>query len=172
TLPVTMHAIVLVSRLHKPVLRALAFAKATRPDVLEALTLATDEQETQELRAAWEQRGISVSLKDLEAPHRDLLGPLINYIQRLRTEKPRAVIAVYIPEYVTKRWWQNLLHNQSALRIKGRLLFTPGVVVINVPYQLGGTSQGWLGTDRPRLTTDTDPVTAAPAPSYPTSPRG
>jgi amino acid transporter len=172
TLPVTMHAIVLVSRLHKPVLRALAFAKATRPDVLEALTLATDEQETQELRAAWEQRGISVSLKVLEAPHRDLLGPLINYIQRLRTEKPRAVIAVYIPEYVTKRWWQNLLHNQSALRIKGRLLFTPGVIVINVPYQLGGTSQGWLGTDRPRLTTDTDPVTAAPAPSYPTSPRG
>jgi len=153
TLPASVHAVVLVSRLHKPVLRALSFAKVSRPDVLQALTLATDEQETRELRAAWEQRGISIPLKVLEAPHRDLLRPLTNYIQRLRTEKPRAVIAVYIPEYVTNRWWQNLLHNQSALRLKGRLLFTPGVVVINVPYQLGVTSQGWLGTDTPRDTT-------------------
>jgi hypothetical protein len=55
------------------------------------------------------------------------------------------VIAVYIPEYITSRWWQNLLHNQSALRIKTRLFFTPGVVVINVPYHLGVDSQGWLG---------------------------
>ena len=57
------------------------------------------------------------------------------------------MIAVYIPEYVTRRWWQNLLHNQSALRIKARLLFIPGVVVINVPYLLGITSQGWLGSE-------------------------
>ena len=107
--------------------------------------MATDEQETCELQAAWEQRGIPVPLKVLEAPYRDLLRPLTDYIQRLRRDKPRAVIAVYIPEYVTSRWWQNLLHNQSALRIKARLFFTPGVVVINVPYHLGVASQGWLG---------------------------
>jgi hypothetical protein len=65
----------------------------------------------------------------------------------VRRDKPRAVIAVYLPEYVTRRWWQNLLHNQSALRIKARLLFTPGVVVINVPYLLGVASQGWLGSE-------------------------
>jgi hypothetical protein len=134
--------------------------------VLEALTLATDEQETRELRAAWEQRGISVPLKVVEAPHRDLLRPLVNYIQRLRNEEPRAVIAVYVPEYVANRWWQNLLHNQSALRIKARLLFTPGVVVINVPYQLGVTTQGWLGTDRPR---DTPKPPAVATPDRPTS---
>jgi hypothetical protein len=107
--------------------------------------MATDEQDTRELQAAWEQRGIPVPLKVLEAPYRDLLRPLTDYIQRLRRDKPRSVIAVYIPEYITNRWWQNLLHNQSALRIKTRLFFTPGVVVINVPYHLGVDSQGWLG---------------------------
>jgi amino acid transporter len=147
TLPASVHAVVLVSRLHKPALRALAFARANGPDVLEAVTMATDEQETRELADAWQQRGIPVPLKVLEAPYRDLLRPLTDYIQRLRCEKPLAVIAVYIPEYVTRRWWQNLLHNQSALRIKARLLFTPGVVVINVPYLLGVASQGWLGSE-------------------------
>ena len=147
TLPASVHAVVLVSRLHKPALRALAFARANRPDVLEAVTMATDEQETRELADAWQQRGIPVPLKVLEAPYRDLLRPLTDYIQRLRRDQPRAVIAVYIPEYVTRRWWQNLLHNQSALRIKARLLFTPGVVVINVPYLLGIASQGWLGSE-------------------------
>jgi hypothetical protein len=150
TLPASVHALVLVSRLHKPALRALAFARANRPDVLEAVTMATDEQETRELAEAWQQHGISVPLKVLEAPYRDLLRPLTDYIQRLRRDKPRAVIAVYIPEYVTKRWWQNLLHNQSALRIKARLLFTPGVVVVNVPYLLGVASQGWLGSELSR----------------------
>jgi amino acid transporter len=140
TLPASVHAVVLVSRLHKPALRALAFARANRPDVLEAVTMATDEQETRELADAWQQHGIPVPLKVLEAPYRDQLRPLTEYLQRLRREEPRAVIAVYIPEYVTKRWWHNLLHNQSALRIKARLLFTPGVVVINVPYLLGVAS--------------------------------
>ena len=147
TLPASVHAVVLVSRLHKPALRALAFARANRPDVLEAVTMATDEQETRELADAWQRRGIPVPLKVLEAPYRDLLRPLTDYIQRLRRDKPSAVIAVYIPEYVTRRWWQKLLHNQSALRIKARLLFTPGVVVINVPYLLGVTGQGWLGSE-------------------------
>jgi amino acid transporter len=145
TLPSSVHAVVLVSRLHKPALRALAFARANRPDVLEAVTMATDEHETRELQEAWQQRGVPVPLKVLDAPYRDLLRPLTDYLQRLRRAKPRAVIAVYLPEYVTSRWWQNLLHNQSALRIKARLLFTPGVVVISVPYLLGVASQGWLG---------------------------
>jgi amino acid transporter len=150
TLPASVHAVVLVSRLHKPALLALAFAKASRPDVLEAVTMAADDEETRELRAAWEQRSIPVPLKVLEAPYRDLLRPLTDYVQRLRRDEPRSVIAVYIPEYVTSRWWQNFLHNQSALRIKARLLFTPGVVVVNVPYHLGAGGQGWLGGDRGR----------------------
>jgi hypothetical protein len=135
TLPARVHAVVLVSRLHKPALRALAFARASRPDVLEAVTMATDEQETRELTDAWQQHGVPVPLKVLDAPYRDLLRPLTEYLQRLGRAEPRAVIAVYIPEYVTRRWWQHFLHNQSALRIKARLLFTPGVIVISVPLR-------------------------------------
>jgi amino acid transporter len=164
TLPSSVHAVVLVSRLHKPALRALAFARATRPDVLEAVTMASDEQETRELLAVWEQRGIPVPLKVLEAPYRDLIRPLTDYIQRLRRDEPRAVIAVFIPEYVTSRWWQNLLHNQSALRFKTRLLFTPGVVAISVPYHLGVASQGWLGGEQQPAATEKLPSGASDSP--------
>jgi amino acid transporter len=147
-LPSRVRALVLVSRLHKPALRALAYARATRPDSLEAITMAIDEADTRELLAEWERREIPVPIKVLEAPFRDLIRPLADYVRQLRLADPHAVIAVFIPEYVTSRWWQQLLHNQSALRLKARLLFTPGVVVVNVPYQLGVASQGWLGGHR------------------------
>jgi hypothetical protein len=159
TLPSRVHAIVLVSRLHKPALRALALARATRPDELEALTLDVDPDETRRLLAAWDQREIPVALKVLEAPYRDLVRPLIAHVKQLRREQPHTVVLVFIPEYVLTRWWQQLLHNQSALRFKARLLFTPGVVVVDVPYQLGVGGQGWLGGHRPPLpnaTTTTD----------------
>jgi hypothetical protein len=60
----------------------------------------------------------------------------VDYTRTLRKTNPRMVVAVYIPEYVVGRWWEQLLHNQTALRLKGRLLFTPGVMVTSVPYQL------------------------------------
>ncbi len=145
TLPARVHAIVLVSRLHRPALRALALARATRPDVLEAVTMELDAAETRELVGEWERRDLPVPLKVLAAPYRDLARPLVDYVRDLRCHGTRSVITVFIPEYVTTRWWQNLLHNQSALRLKGRLLFTPGVVVVNVPYHLGVADQGWLG---------------------------
>jgi hypothetical protein len=146
TLPSRVHAIVLVSRLHRPALRALALARATRPDVIEAVTVEVDEAETRELVAEWQRRRLPVPLKVLAAPYRDLAQPVLAYVKRLRgADRPRSVITVFIPEYVTSGWWQNLLHNQSALRLKARLLFTPGVVVVDVPYQLGVADQGWLG---------------------------
>jgi hypothetical protein len=149
TLPSRVHAIVLVARLHKPALKALALARATRPDALTAITLALDDDDTRHLRHEWERRAIPIPLTVLEAPYRDLVRPLISYIKKLRDNHPQTVIMVFIPEYVVTRWWQQLLHNQSALRFKARLLFTPGVVVVDVPYQLGVGEQGWLGTRRP-----------------------
>ena len=149
TLPSRVHAIVLVSRLHKPALRALALARATRPDELDALTLDVDPDDTRDLLDAWDQRNIPVPLTVLEAPYRDLVRPLIAHVKALRREQPHTVVLVFIPEYVLTRWWQQLLHNQSALRFKARLLFTPGVVVVDVPYQLGVGDQGWLGGHRP-----------------------
>jgi len=145
TLPSRVHALVLVSRLHRPAMQALALARGMRPDVISAVTLAVDADETRLLRQEWESRSIPVQLTMLEAPYRDPIRPLISYVKDLRRANPRTVIMVFIPEYVVTHWWQQLLHNQSALRFKARLLFTPGVVVVSVPYHLGVAEDSWLG---------------------------
>jgi hypothetical protein len=72
----------------------------------------------------------------LHSPYREVVKPIVEYATAIRGANPRAVVAVYIPEYVVGRWWEQLLHNQTALRLKGRLLFTPGVMVTSVPFQL------------------------------------
>ena len=135
-LPTRVHAVVLVSKLHKPTLRALAFAKATRPNVLEAVYVDTDRAATKQLLREWEDRDMDVPLKVLHSPYREVTRPIVEYSQAIRQANPRGVVAVYIPEYVVGHWWEQLLHNQSALRLKGRLLFTPGVMVTSVPFQL------------------------------------
>ena len=135
-LPSRNHAIVLVSTLHKPALRALAYARATRPDALEALTVNVDDADTKRLMREWEKRSIPVPLKVVESPYREITRPVLEYVKRVRTKSPRDVVTVFIPEYVVGHWWEQLLHNQSALRLKGRLLFQPGVMVTSVPWQL------------------------------------
>ncbi|MEO6822708.1 MAG: APC family permease [Candidatus Nanopelagicales bacterium] len=135
-LPSRIHAIVLVSKIHRPTLRALAFARATRPSTLEALTVSVDEHDTDDLAAEWARRAIPVPLKVLDSPYREVTRPILDYVRGLRRASPRDLVIVYIPEYIVGRWWEQLLHNQSALRLKGRLLFTPGVMVTSVPWQL------------------------------------
>jgi amino acid transporter len=135
-LPTRVHAIVLVSKLHKPTLRALAFAKASRPNSLEGVYVSIDNAETARLLEEWDDRNTGVPLKVLHSPYREVVKPIVEYATAIRGANPRAVVAVYIPEYVVGRWWEQLLHNQTALRLKGRLLFTPGVMVTSVPYQL------------------------------------
>ncbi|GAA4128942.1 APC family permease [Nocardioides fonticola] len=135
-LPTRVHAIVLVSKLHKPTLRALAYARASRPNVLEGVYVSVDAESTNRLLEEWDQRGIELPLKVLHSPYRELVRPIVLYTAEIRKANPRGVVAVYIPEYVVGRWWEQLLHNQTALRLKGRLLFSPGVMVISVPYQL------------------------------------
>jgi amino acid transporter len=134
--PSRVHSIVLVSKVHKPTLRALAYAKLMRSDRLEALSISVDPTETKALRDDWERRGINVPLKILDSPYREITRPIVEYVKGLRRESPRDVVSVYIPEYVVGHWYEHFLHNQSALRLKGRLLFTPGVMVTSVPYQL------------------------------------
>ncbi|HEY0887978.1 MAG TPA: APC family permease [Nocardioides sp.] len=135
-MPTRVHAVVLVSKLHKPTLRALAFAQATRPNTLEAVTVSTDDKATARLLEEWDERNIDIPLKVLHSPYRELVRPVVDYASAIKKANPRGVVAVYIPEYVVGRWWEQALHNQTALRLKGRLLFTPGVMVISVPYQL------------------------------------
>jgi hypothetical protein len=135
-LPSRNHAIVLVSTLHKPTLRALAYARATRPDVLEAVTVNVDDADTKRLMREWDQRKLPVPLKVVESPYREITKPVLDYVKRIRSKNPRDVVTVFIPEYVVGHWWEQILHNQSALRLKGRLLFQPGVMVTSVPWQL------------------------------------
>lgn len=137
TLPARIHAVILVSRLHSPTLRALAFAQATRPDSLTAVTVRTSATDTEQLVREWGDRGIRVPLTVLESPYRDITGPVLRYVARLRGDRPHDVVVVFIPEYVVRHWWQQFLHNQSALRLKARLYFQSGVMVTSVPWRLG-----------------------------------
>jgi amino acid transporter len=136
TLPSRNHAIVLVSKVHQPTLRAIAYARATRPDSLTALTVNMDEADTRRIQADWERRGLGVPLTIIDSPYREINRPIIDYVKSRRADAPRDVVTVFIPEYVVGHWWEHLLHNQSALRIKARLLFEPGVMVTSVPWQL------------------------------------
>jgi amino acid transporter len=135
-LPTRVHAIVLVSKVHKPTMRALAYAKATRPNVLEAVLVDAESTSTSRIMEEWDERRVDVPLKVLYSPYREIIRPIVMYVRSIRDANPRGVVAVYIPEYVVGRWWEQALHNQTALRLKSRLLFTPGVMVISVPYQL------------------------------------
>jgi amino acid transporter len=134
--PSRNHAIVLVSKIHSPTLRALAYARATRPHDLTALTVSVDAEDSRALQEEWDRRGLPVPLTIIDSPYREITRPILDYVRRIRLASPRDVVTVFIPEYVVGRWWEQLLHNQSALRLKGRLLFQPGVMVTSVPYQL------------------------------------
>jgi amino acid transporter len=170
TLPSSNVSIVLVSKLHLPTLRALAYARATRPARLEAITVDVDETETARLKEEWERAGIPVPLTVVTSPYRDITQPVIAYVKRLRLESPRDIVTVFIPEYVLGHWWEQLLHNQSALRLKARLINMRGVVVASVPYQLRSSQSQWHADPlsrpgAPVTATTTGNAAQAPAPA-------
>jgi len=148
SLPARIHAIVLVSKVHKPTLRAVAYARASRPNTLEAVTVDVDDDTTQQLLARWDETGLPVPLRVLASPYREITKPVLDYVRELRRLSPRDVVTVYIPEYVVGRWWEQILHNQTALRLKSRLLFTPGVMVTSVPFQLRSSTAARERADR------------------------
>ncbi len=145
-LPSRNYALVLVSQLHLPTMRSIAYARATRPDTLEAITVNVDDEDTRKLVALWDSKDLPVQLKVLESPYREITRPVVDYVKRIRRESPRDVVTVFIPEYVVGHWWEQLLHNQSALRLKSRLLFEPGVMVTSVPWQLESAERVDHGT--------------------------
>ncbi|MET0133250.1 MAG: APC family permease [Kibdelosporangium sp.] len=147
-LPSRNHAIVLVSKLHQPTKRALAYAKAVRPDVIEAVTVNVDDQDTRVLVDAWDKQRSPVPLKVIDSPYREITKPVLDYVKRVRTDNPRDVVTVFIPEYVVGHWWEHMLHNQSALRLKSRLLFQPGVMVTSVPWQLASSVKAQHRSER------------------------
>ena len=92
------------------------------------------------LQAEWDRRAIPVPLKALDSPYREITRPVVEYVKSIRSGNPRDLVVVYIPQYVLGHWWEQALHNQSALRLRSRLIFTPGVMVSSVPWQLASSA--------------------------------
>ncbi|ROQ99563.1 amino acid/polyamine/organocation transporter (APC superfamily) [Streptomyces sp. 2132.2] len=134
--PSRHHVVVLVANVHAPTLKALGYAQALRPDTLTAVTVAADEEDARRLREAWEEHDPGVPLKILHSPYREVVGPVLAHVQELAAAEGTDILSVVIPEYVVGHWWEQPLHNQNAFRLKARLLFMPGVAVIDVPYLL------------------------------------
>ncbi|WP_328291902.1 APC family permease [Kineococcus sp. NBC_00420] len=138
-LPTGVRSVVLVSKIHKPTLRALAFARAAKPTELQAVTVAVEPEESAALQKRWEEMGIPIPLTVLDSPYREITRPVVDHVKALRQRYPRDLVVVYVPEYVVGHWWETLLHNQSALRLRARLRYQPGVMVASVPWQLSSS---------------------------------
>ena len=128
--------IVPISGIHRGVINALQYAKSIAPDGVKAVYVDFDEDATRKLREKWERWGWGVELVVLPSPYRELTRPLLRYIDRVRRQRGDDFVTVVLPEFVPARWWQQLLHNQSSLLLKGALLFKKGVIVTSVPYHL------------------------------------
>src|SRR5712664_619003 len=134
--PIHHEVIVPISGIHRGVIAALEYAKSIAPHHVTAVYVNLDDETTQKLREKWEQWGSGVNLVVVASPYRSLLRPLLNYVDRVKRSSHGEVVTIVLPEFVPARWWQNLLHNQNTLFLKGALLFKRGVVVTNVPYHL------------------------------------
>jgi amino acid transporter len=124
-----------ISGIHRAVVEALDYAKTLSPDS-RAVYVNLDAAETERLKAQWPQWGEGVPLVVLESPYRSLMEPLLEYIEQISDASPGDYVTVVLPEFVPARWWHHLFHNQSALLIKGALLFKPNTVVTSVPFHL------------------------------------
>ena len=159
-LPSRVHAVVLVSRINAPAMQALAYARATRPSTLVGLHVQTDRSDIGALQQEWDDRAIPVPLVVIESPYRDVTTPVLQYINDIRRDSPRDIVSVFIPEYVVTHWWETLLHNQSALRLKARLLFMPGVISTSVPLLLNDELEITDDDFTVPLSVETTPTTA------------
>lgn len=134
--PITNSVLVLVGDLHRGVLRAVQYARSLSPSA-KAVYVEIDPERTHRLEDRWVKWGMGVPLVVLASPYRSILGPLLEYIEHLQEKAgENHVVTVVLPEFLPARWWQQLLHNQTALLIKGQLLFRKNVVVTDVPYHL------------------------------------
>jgi amino acid transporter len=133
--PMSTIVLVLVGDLHRGVVQAIQYAQALSPSA-KAVYVETDPERTRRLEERWGKWGMGSPLVVLSSPYRSLMGPLLDYIDHLRQQAPNHMITLVLPEFIPARWWQQLLHNQTALLIKGAMLFRKNVVVTDVPYHL------------------------------------
>jgi amino acid transporter len=166
------HAIVLVGRVQKPVLKALDYAIAARHESIEAVHIAIDDDAADKLDLEWAAQNIKVPLHIIESPYRDISAPLIKYIKERRAKHGSEVVTVYLPEYIVGHWWERLLHNHKAGRIRQKLMLVHGVAVTLVPWLLdssdliyGRRSRPLPGQDRRGEPVRPRPVKREPLPA-------
>ncbi len=129
--------LVLVSDLHRGVVRAVQYAKTLAPTAaVRAVYVETDPARTAKIEEKWSKWGLAVPLVVLESPYRSLLRPLLEYLDHIQSRGDDQMVTIVLPEFLPRRWWQHILHNQTALLIKGALLFRKNTVVADVPYLL------------------------------------
>jgi amino acid transporter len=135
--PADIHHTMLVpiSELNRIARQTLAYARSISENVT-ALHITDDEEEIEEFKREWAGLGTDIQLLIIESPYRSMVGPLLSYLDEVNVQRPGDTITVVLPEYIARHWWEHLLHNQTALRIKAALLFRPGTVVTSVPYHL------------------------------------
>jgi amino acid transporter len=132
----THTVVVLVGSVQRATLAALAYARSLAPDRLYALSVASEPDEADRIQEEWIRHEIEVPLLVVSSPYRELSGPVVAELDRLDEEHENDIITVVLPEFVLTKWWEQLLHNQSALILKGRLLFRRNTVVVSVPYHI------------------------------------
>ncbi|CAN5894604.1 APC family permease [soil metagenome] len=141
--PADIHhtVIVPVAALNRVARQTLAYARSISENVT-ALHITDDEEQIEQIQQEWGQLGTDIQLLIIESPYRSIIGPLLSYLDEVNQQRPGDTITVVLPEYIARHSWEQLLHNQTALRIKAALLFRPGTVVTSVPYHLerGGGS--------------------------------
>ncbi|GLH73242.1 amino acid permease [Geothrix limicola] len=141
-LPNKHHAIVLVNGIHRGVVQSLLYARLIAGDRVEALTvdLGSDgyheSPAMEKLRADWSIYGLGIPLRCIPSPYRKMVEPILEEVDRIRDAEPELALTIILPEFITPKWWQQILHTQSAFRIKARLLLKPGVIVTSVPMHL------------------------------------
>jgi hypothetical protein len=128
--------LVLVGEVNIGTMRALDFAESLRPDRVQAVSVALEDGDADRIRAEWQRQRCETPLVVLDSPYRDLTRPILAYIDKLVAEHPGSIVTVVIPEVVVRRWWEQILHNHSALALKTRLHYRPDTIVVSVPIQI------------------------------------
>lgn len=155
-LPSRVRALVLVSKLDRPAMRAIAYARATNPSELQLVTVEIEPGDARRLHDQWRESGTDVALTVLDSPYRDITGPVVTHVRGIHKRSPRDITVVYIPYFLLRHSFEHLLHNHSAAKLRRELQRVPGVVVVLVPYRLhrgepatgsvrGAGDQAWLG---------------------------
>ncbi len=128
--------VVLISGVHAGSLEGLRYAKSLSIDVT-AVYVCLDPEEAKTIQAKWNAWGEGVRLVVLDSPYRVLIEPLMDYIKDLgKIRQPDELITVVVPQFIPRHWWNGYLHSQTAFMLRMGLMLQPGVVIVEVPYQV------------------------------------